>query len=59
MSDGTEMYLSYHLRGGCWSNCRRAKHHGMPLSPVEVQRLEQYITARLAAVAPAPTASSG
>jgi PAS domain-containing protein len=59
MTDGTEMCLSYHLRGGCWSNCRRAKHHGMPLSPVEVQRLEQYITARLAAVAPAPTASSG
>jgi hypothetical protein len=59
MTDGMEMCLSYHLRGGCWSNCRHAKHHGLPLSPVEVQRLEQYITTRLAAVAPAPTASSG
>jgi hypothetical protein len=52
MADGTDMCLSYHLRGGCWSNCKRATNHGRLLSATETQRLESYITQRLAALRP-------
>ncbi len=52
MNDGTEMCLSYHLRKGCWSNCRRASHHDKALADPEVQHLAQYITQRMAMVTP-------
>jgi len=51
MDDGTELCLSYHLRGGCWSNCRRANTHAQTLSNPERQRLTQYLTRRFAALA--------
>jgi hypothetical protein len=55
MEDGSEMCLSYHLRGGCWSNCKRVTNHGRLLSTMEAQRLRTYITQRLAALRPAAT----
>jgi len=59
MTNGTDMCLSYHLRKGCWSNCRRATNHVSTLSAVETQRLQSYITQRLAALTPpSPTPSA-
>jgi len=55
MDDGTELCLSYHLRGGCWSNCRRASTHAQTLSNPEVQRLTQYLTRRFATLATSAT----
>ena len=57
MADGTEMCLSFHLRGGCWSNCRRAANHAVTLSANDLQRLRQYLTRRFAALTPPPTVS--
>jgi len=57
MADGTEMCLSFHLRGGCWSNCRRAANHAATLSANDLQRLRQYLTRRFAALTPPPTVS--
>jgi hypothetical protein len=54
-ADGTEMCLSFHLRGGCWSNCRRAANHINVLTTSDIQKLHQYVTRRLAAITPAPT----
>jgi len=55
MDDGNELCLSYHLRGGCWSNCRRASTHAQTLSNPEVQRLTQYLTRRFATLATSAT----
>jgi hypothetical protein len=52
MNNGSDMCLSYHLRGGCWSNCRRATHHGQSLGPDEVQCLQQYLTQRFTQLTP-------
>jgi hypothetical protein len=57
MADGTEMCLSFHLRGGCWSNCRRAANHAATLSANDLQRLKQYLTRRFATLTPTPTVS--
>jgi hypothetical protein len=59
MDDGTDVCLSYHLRGGCWSNCKRAANHSRHLSTTETQRIETYITQRLAAIPPASTPGVG
>jgi len=48
MDNNTDMCLSFLLRGGCWSNCKRASNHGHTLSPSETQRLQQYLTRRFA-----------
>ena len=57
MNDGSDICLAYQLRGGCWSNCHRAAHHGQQLNPVEIQCLEQYLRSRFTALtAPSPTA---
>jgi len=57
MTDGSEMCLSYHLRGGCWSNCKRAANHAASLSANDIQRLKQYLTRRFATLTPPPTVS--
>jgi hypothetical protein len=54
MVNGTEICLSYHLRGGCWTNCRRAHNHQQTLTPKDIQRLSQYLTRRTVALQPAP-----
>lgn len=59
MDDNTEVCLSYHLRGGCWSNCKRAANHGRLLSPTETQRIELYLSQRLAALQPAQQQTTG
>jgi hypothetical protein len=54
-ADGTEMCLSFHLRGGCWSNCRRAANHTSVLTTPDIQKLHQYVNRRLTAITPAPS----
>jgi hypothetical protein len=45
---GKPICLSYHVNGGCYSNCRRRNNHGRVLTLAENQRLENYIADRLA-----------
>jgi hypothetical protein len=45
---GKPICLSYHVKGGCYSNCRRRNNHGRVLTLAEKQRLENYIADRLA-----------
>jgi hypothetical protein len=52
MDDGSTMCLAYHLRNGCWSNCKRLHDHGQVLTAPEKQRLMQYLNAQLAKRAP-------
>jgi hypothetical protein len=55
VADGTEMCLSFHLRGGFWSNCRRAANHAATLSANDLQGLKQYLTRSFATLTPLPT----
>jgi hypothetical protein len=41
------MCLSFHLRRGCWSQCKRAHDHNRNLSPGERQRVITFVTAQL------------
>jgi hypothetical protein len=45
--DNEAMCLSFHLKGGCYSNCRRRSDHSRTLSPEEVTRLANYVADRL------------
>jgi len=47
--DGTPICLSFHLKGGCYTNCRRAANHAHTLTASEKGRLENYVADRLAA----------
>ncbi len=44
---GDPLCLSFHAKGGCYSNCRRKKNHGHILSQAEKERLANYIADRL------------
>jgi len=44
---GEIICLSYHVKGGCFTNCRRKNTHGTTLSLAEKGRLENYIADRL------------
>ena len=44
---GTTMCLSYHVRGGCWSTCRRKEDH-RPQAAGKKERLKNYMRARAA-----------
>jgi hypothetical protein len=44
---GEIICLSYHVKGGCFTNCRRKNTHGTTLSFAEKSRLENYIADRL------------
>jgi hypothetical protein len=46
LDNGAEMCLSFLLRQGCWSNCRRAAQHTATLSTNEQQRLTSYLNQR-------------
>jgi hypothetical protein len=35
--------LSYHIRGGCFSNCRRRENHEKQLSAAEKQKLSNWV----------------
>jgi len=48
-NNGQDMCLSFLLRNGCWSNCRRAPQHTSTLTSNEQLRLQQYLAQRLAA----------
>jgi hypothetical protein len=55
------MCLSFHLRRGCWSQCKRASDHNRKLSAAERQRVVAFISmqlAKLSAVLP-PASSAG
>jgi hypothetical protein len=44
---GDPLCLSFHAKGGCYSNCRRKKNHGHILSQAEKEQLANYIADRL------------
>jgi len=48
LDDGSPVCLSYYLRNGCWSNCRRANTHNRTLSAAEKAKLETYLRQRVA-----------
>jgi hypothetical protein len=54
------MCLSFHLRRGCWSQCKRAHDHNHTLSGREQQRVVSFVSAqltKLSSVLPPPAAS--
>jgi hypothetical protein len=48
--DNETMCLSFHVKGGCYSNCRRKSDHDRALTAGEQQRLATYVADRLAAL---------
>jgi hypothetical protein len=49
MSDSNKtMCLSYHLRPGCWSNCKRSYDHNRNLSEPEKIRLKNFVNVQMA-----------
>jgi hypothetical protein len=42
-NDSSPICLSYYIRNGCWSTCKRAHTHNRILSPVEKAKLESYV----------------
>ncbi len=42
MGDTTPICLSFHLRQGCWTTCKRSPSHSKHLSPGEKQRLANF-----------------
>ncbi len=50
--DGAPMCLSYHLRDGCWTNCKRLHDHRLQ-SDGEKTRLHAFLRSRQ----PAPAAT--
>lgn len=57
LSDNNQpICLSFHLRQGCWSNCKRLSTHLKPLSNAEKQRVANFALAQMAA---RPTPSGG
>jgi hypothetical protein len=51
--DQQPLCLSYHLRQGCWSTCRRLPTHAKHLSTGEKQRLANFALAQMAKRTPA------
>jgi hypothetical protein len=50
--DNNPICLSFHIRGGCFSNCRRKENHSKTLTAAEKQKLSNWIidqTAKLKA----------
>jgi hypothetical protein len=43
LDDGSPICLSYYIRNGCWSNCRRANTHNRELSATEKAKLESFV----------------
>jgi hypothetical protein len=50
--DNNPICLAYHIRGGCYSNCRRRANHDRALTPNDKQKLSNWLvdqTAKLRA----------
>jgi len=45
---GSPMCLSFHIRGACFSNCRRKADHERPLTPKDKQTLSNWVIDQLA-----------
>jgi hypothetical protein len=43
LDEGSLICLSYYVRNGCWSNCKRANTHNRVLTSTEKAKLESYI----------------
>jgi hypothetical protein len=43
LDNGQQLCLSYLLRGGCWSTCKRAASHSHTLNAAEKDRLRTYL----------------
>ncbi len=55
---GQPICLSFYLRQGCWSNCKRVATHNKALSPAEKQRVAEFALGQMAkrpAAGAAPT----
>jgi len=46
--DNSPICLSYHIRGGYFSNCRRKEKHNKQLSPEEKQKLSNWMVDQMA-----------
>jgi hypothetical protein len=46
--DNAPICLSYHIKGGCFSDCRRKDNHAKPLSADEKNRVSNWIVDQLA-----------
>jgi hypothetical protein len=44
LDNGQQVCLSFLLRGGCWSTCKRAASHTHPLNAAEKARIKTYLT---------------
>jgi hypothetical protein len=58
LDDGTQVCLSYLLRQGCWSTCRRAAAHNHALTPAEHGRLATYLSTQARRLRSVPTATT-
>jgi hypothetical protein len=47
LDNGNQLCLSFLLRQGCWSTCRRANTHGHALTPAEYTRVSTYLTTQM------------
>jgi hypothetical protein len=52
---GQPLCLSFHLKGGCFSNCRRQTTHTTALTAAEKDRLSNYVADRLGAASITPS----
>jgi hypothetical protein len=59
LDNGQQMCLSFLLRGGCWSTCRRATSHTHSLNDNERNRLMAYLQTQRQKLQPAPTPGAG
>jgi hypothetical protein len=59
LDNGQQMCLSFLLRGGCWSTCRRATSHTHSLNDNERNRLIAYLQTQRQKLQPAPTPGAG
>jgi len=58
LDNGNQICLSYLLRQGCWSTCRRANTHGQALNDNEHARLVTYLTTQMQKLRAASAASA-
>jgi hypothetical protein len=59
LDNGQQMCLSFLLRGGCWSTCRRAASHTHTLNDNKRNRLISYLQTQKQKLQPAPTPGAG
>jgi hypothetical protein len=59
LDNGTPVCLSFLVRQGCWSSCKRAASHSKPLSAAERSRVTTYLTTQMQKLARGPPTVPG